>query len=44
MTIEIDEKLLERGSHIEIRKRKDEIVIIHVPRGNQIQSVTANEQ
>lgn len=38
--IEIDEKSLERISHLEVRKRKDEIVILEVPKAKQIQSIT----
>lgn len=34
--IEIDEKVLDRGSHVEVRKRKDVIVILEVPKAKQI--------
>lgn len=44
MKIEIDEKILDKGSHIEIRKRKDGIVILEIPKGKQIQIVSAEKQ
>lgn len=37
--IEIDERILNRGSTIEVRKRKNEIVILEIPKAKQIQSV-----
>lgn len=38
--IEIDEKELERISHLEVRKRKDEIIVLEVPKAKQIKSIT----
>ena len=43
MQIEVDEKLLDKGSHIEIRKRKDEIVVMEVPKSKQIKTVKVKE-
>lgn len=37
--IKLDEKIFERGSHIEIRKRKDEIVILEVPKAKQLENI-----
>lgn len=41
ITIEIDEKKLEQLSHIEIRKKKkDKIVIVEIPKGKISQEIT----
>ena len=40
--IKIDEKIFERGGHIEVRKRKGEIVILEVPKSKQIECVSSN--
>lgn len=37
MQIEIDEKRLDKISHIEIRRRKDAVVVVEIPKGKTIQ-------
>ena len=42
ITLCIDEKKLERCSHMEIRKRKDKVVLVEVPKGKTIRELQSN--
>ena len=42
MKIEIDEKRLDKISHFEIRRRKDSVVIVEIPKGKTIKEVKQN--
>ncbi len=37
--VNIDEKELQDGSHIEIRKRKEGIVVVKIPKGTMLKDV-----
>ena len=37
--VNIDEKELQDGSHIEIRKRKEGIVVVKIPKGTMLNDV-----
>lgn len=44
LTIQIDEKKLEQISHIEIRKkRKDMIVVVEIPKGKITKEITTEK-
>jgi len=39
MLIEIDEKRLDRISHFEIRRRKESIVVVEIPKGKTVEEI-----
>ncbi|WP_342756742.1 hypothetical protein [Kineothrix sedimenti] len=43
--IEIDEKIFERGSHVEIKKRNKDggFVILEVPKSKEVKTIAINE-
>lgn len=42
ITLQIDEKKLERCSHLEIRRRKGTIVLVEIPKGKTIGELQTN--
>ncbi len=39
--IKIDDRTFDRISHIEVRKRKDEIIAVEIPKAKQIECISS---